>query len=320
MRLAHAALLSRLVGGVRRSAAPGSRRVAARSAPTAALGYGMAQHRAPADVRDWARPEQAVSAYNRGVRSMRGRNCRSSTRTELGCAEYVRWRCSRQGRTQAYVEAYLAGREGVHLRVGTDEPSWSGAPPLPADLVLDWALFKELVRKAKRTCRRAYVADGIAFVRAEMERAHHDSQYATEVWRFYVAKYGSDLEGDAFVPGRRDMVPSARSACLAAYCAARAALATAVLRAWEDTDEGPPLAGPDDCEPKELVRKTYVDADGFFSEMLVWVPIGKPEEDRADRHSLGLFPLTLDAGVSTERRLRRRPRARTRRAPSAGVS
>jgi hypothetical protein len=277
----------------------------------------MAQNRA--DVRSWARREQAISAYSRGLHSTRGLNCRSSTRFELAWAEYIRWRCSRHGRSRSYVEAYLADGAGVHLRVGGYGVAW-GAPPLPADLVLDWPLFSKSVREGKRTCRRAHVADGIAFARAEMERTQLDSQYATEAWRFYVAKYGSDLEGDAFVPGRRDMVPSARSACLAAYCAARAALATAVLRAWEDTDEGPPLAGPDDCEPKELVRKTYVDADGFFSEMLVWVPIGKPEEDRADRHSLGLFPLTLDAGVSTERRLRRRPRARTRRAPSAGVS
>jgi len=275
----------------------------------------MARHRAPADVRDWARPEQAICAYNRGVHSTRGLNCRSSTRSELGWAEYVRWRCSRQGRTRAYVEAYLAGHEGVHLRVGTDEPSWSGPPPLPADLVLDWALFKELVRKGTHTCRRAYVADGIAFVRAEMERAQHDSQYATEAWRFYVAKYGSDLEGDAFVAGRFDMVPSARSACLAAYCAARAALSAAVLRAWEGAAGGLASAGPDDWEPKELARKIFIDADGFFCEMLVWVPIAKPDDDRAALYHNGVFPLTLDAGVSTEQRVRgRRERARARRA------
>jgi len=209
----------------------------------------------------------------------------------------------------------LAGHEGVHLRVGTDEPSWSGPPPLPADLVLDWALFKELVRKGTHTCRRAYVADGIAFVRAEMERAQHDSQYATEAWRFYVAKYGSDLEGDAFVAGRFDMVPSARSACLAAYCAARAALSAAVLRAWEGTDGGLASTGPDDWEPKELARKIFIDADGFFCEMLVWVPIAKPDDDRAALYHNGVFPLTLDAGVSTEQRVRgRRERARARRA------
>ena len=287
------------------------------AAPAARWGPRMAQNRA--DARAWARREQAISAYNRGLHSTRGLNCRSSTRWELGWAAFVRWRCSRHGRSRSYVEAYLADPGGVHLRVGGYGVAW-GAPPLPADLVLDWSLFLKSVREGKRTCRRAFVADGIAFARAEMERTQLDSQYATEAWRFYVAKYGSDLEGDAFVPGRRDMVPSARSACLAAYCAARAALATAVLRAWEDIDEGPPLAAPDDGGPKELVRKTYVDADGFFTEMLVWVPIEKPEEDRADRHSLGLFPLTLDAAVSTERRLRRPPRVRTRRAPSSGVS